>query len=184
MTLIVGLGNPEEKYKNNRHNIGFMVVDYLIDHLSAKDITKNSFYGNTFKKDDYILLKPTTYMNLSGKSVLAVKNFFKADNIIVIHDDLDLNFGAIRFKLGGGSGGHNGLKSIDSLVGNSYLRARLGIGKPEFKSMVADYVLSDFSSEEMAKLPDIIAKTAKAVLELNSSTLSKVSSKYSQKNAQ
>lgn len=181
MTLIVGLGNPGASYENNRHNIGFMVVDRLVKDLGAASISKASFQGDLFKSGDIFLLKPTTYMNLSGKSVLAVKQFYKCDNLIVIHDDLDLPFGALRYKKGGGHGGHNGLKSIDSLLGSDYVRVRMGIGKPEYKSMVADYVLSDFGSEEAEKLNAWIEKAAHATLLLREKPLDEVASKHSQK---
>jgi PTH1 family peptidyl-tRNA hydrolase len=102
-------------------------------------------------------------MNLSGKSILAVKNFYKVDEVIVIHDDLDLPFGALRFKMGGGHGGHNGLKSADAAISPEYIRVRMGIGKPEHKSQVADYVLHPFASDEQEHLSDWIAKASDAV---------------------
>ena len=111
MTLVVGLGNPDLQYKNNRHNVGFMVIDALLDdHPLAEKITKSNFKGELFKVPSMLLLKPTTYMNLSGESVRAVDDYFKPEQIIVIHDDLDLPFGTLRFKIGGGHGGHNGLR--------------------------------------------------------------------------
>ena len=118
MTLIVGFGNPDLQYKNNRHNVGFMVVDGLIDgQTSCEKITKTNFKGELFKAPSMLLLKPSTYMNLSGESVRAVSDYFKPDHVIVIHDDLDLPFGTLRFKIGGGHGGHNGLRSIDAHIG-------------------------------------------------------------------
>ena len=99
MFLIVGLGNIGEKYKNNRHNIGFCVVDSLIASLNATKQSSKDFFGELYKASQILLLKPSTFMNLSGKSVLSVKNFYKIDKILVIHDDLDLPFGAVRFKL-------------------------------------------------------------------------------------
>lgn len=181
MTLIVGLGNPGAAYEKNRHNIGFMVVDHLVGLIKASNVTKASFQGELFKSDKIHLLKPTTYMNLSGRSVLAVKQFYKIEKLIVIHDDIDLEFGSLRFKIGGGNGGHNGLKSIDSLLGREYIRVRMGVGKPEHKGMVADYVLSDFSEEESLKLGEWIEKAAKAALKLVTDSLESVSSGYSQK---
>lgn len=130
---------------------------------------------------EHFLLKPTTYMNLSGKSILAVKNFYKPDEVIVIHDDLDLPFGALRFKKGGGHGGHNGLKSADSAIGSDYIRVRMGIGKPEYKSQVADYVLNPFSSGEQESLGGWICKAADAVEALLQESCEKVSSKFSLK---
>ncbi len=181
MTLIVGLGNPGKSYEANRHNIGFMVIDYLVGELGATSVSKSSFQGDCFKSGDIYLLKPSTYMNLSGKSVLAVKQFYKIDDVIVIHDELDLPFGALRYKRGGGNGGHNGLKSIDGLIGNDYVRVRMGIGKPEHKSMVADYVLDDFSGDEKEKLDAWIAQAAKAALLLCENPVDAVASKHSQK---
>ena len=181
MTLIVGLGNPGKAYEANRHNIGFMVIDTLVGELGAPSISKASFQGDLFKAGDIYLLKPSTYMNLSGKSVLAVKQFYKIDDVIVIHDDLDLAFGALRYKKGGGHGGHNGLKSIDGVIGSDYIRVRMGIGKPEHKSMVADYVLNDFNEGEQPKLDNWIKQAAKAALMLCEKPLEEVASQHSQK---
>jgi len=183
MWLIVGLGNPGAEYERTRHNIGFMTLDHLIESSGAHKTSSSSFHGELFKKSDRLFLKPTTYMNRSGISVQAVKQFYKIeiDHIIVIHDDLDLPFGALRFKQGGGSGGHNGLKSLDAMVGNNYLRVRMGIGKPIYKSQVADYVLSDFSSEEQSVLPQWIAHTAKATDDLTHHPLDYVASHYTVK---
>lgn len=183
MFLIVGLGNPGTKYENSRHNIGFMVVDEIINNLSLSLITKKEFKGLLYKDKNLLLLKPTTFMNLSGLSVAAVKNFFKIENdkIVVIHDDIDLCFGAIRFKKDGGNGGHNGLKSIDEHIKNDYIRVRIGIGKPKDKSQIASYVLSDFSKEEKRYLKDIIKKAATATLALTQKSLDEVRSKFSQK---
>ena len=129
----------------------------------------------------HFLLKPLTYMNLSGKSILAVKNFYKIDDVIVIHDDLDLPFGALRFKVGGGHGGHNGLKSADASIGNGYTRVRMGIGKPEHKSQVADFVLSPFSDAEQSHIQEWIGKSADAVERLLKESCSDVASKCSLK---
>lgn len=183
MFLIVGLGNPGTKYENSRHNIGFMVVDEIINNLFPSLITKKEFKGLLYKDKNLLLLKPTTFMNLSGLSVSAVKNFFKIENdkIVVIHDDIDLCFGAIRFKKDGGNGGHNGLKSIDEHIKNDYIRVRIGIGKPKDKSQIASYVLSDFSKEEKRYLKDIIKKAATATLALTQKSLDEVRSKFSQK---
>ena len=120
-------------------------------------------------------------MNLSGKSILAVKNFYKMDDVIVIHDDLDLPFGALRFKIGGGHGGHNGLKSTDGAIGVEYVRVRMGIGKPLHKSQVADYVLHPFSPQEEPLLAQWIAKASDAVEMLLTSDCTTVASKCSSK---
>ncbi|SFV70615.1 Peptidyl-tRNA hydrolase [hydrothermal vent metagenome] len=183
MTLFVGLGNPGSQYEDTRHNIGFKVIDKLVDDFNARDISKTSFHGKLYRYTNSLFLKPTTFMNLSGKSVLPVKQFFKVEleDIIVIHDDIDLPFGAVRFKRGGGHGGHNGLKSIDAAITKEYLRVRVGVGKPEYKSQVADYVLHPFSKEESATLDRLIAHVAKACTHLNQDTLNEVKSKYSLK---
>ena len=182
MTLIVGLGNPDLQYKNNRHNVGFMVVDALIDgQTSCEKITKTNFKGELFKAPSMLLLKPSTYMNLSGESVRAVSDYFKPDHVIVIHDDLDLPFGTLRFKIGGGHGGHNGLRSIDAHIGVEYTRVRIGIGKPAHKSDVAKYVLSDFSVCQRKFLPEILLHVTKSVQALLLHDLKEVSLQYSLK---
>ena len=180
MTLFVGLGNPGSQYENTRHNIGFRVIDKLVDDFGARDISKTSFQGKLYRFGNRLFLKPATYMNLSGKSVQSVKQFFKIDieDIVVIHDDIDLPFGAVRFKKGGGHGGHNGLKSLDDSIGREYLRVRVGVGKPEHKSQVADYVLHDFSEDEMQKVPQLIEHLAKACKTFTSETLYGVKSSF------
>lgn len=178
MTLIVGLGNPGVSYINNRHNIGFMMVDHLVDRLEAKCVTKSSFLGDCYKSKNIILLQPTTFMNLSGKSVLSVMNFYKPQEMIVIHDDLDLNFGALKIKRGGGNGGHNGLKSIDATIGSDYIRVRMGIGKPEHKSEVSSFVLSDFNEQEKKDLDRWINHCADAVINLTKEEMKTVASKF------
>ena len=183
MTLFVGLGNPGSQYEDTRHNIGFKVIDTLVDDFGARDISKTSFQGILARASNTLFLKPTTFMNLSGKSVQPVKYFFKVEleNIIVIHDDIDLPFGAVRFKKGGGHGGHNGLKSLDALLGKEYIRIRVGVGKPEYKSQVADYVLHDFSDEEKLLLDALIAHVAKAAKGLSVEALDTIKSRYSLK---
>jgi len=181
MTLIAGLGNPGDKYENHRHNIGFMVIDHLVMALNAAPHFKTSFFGQLFKHKDIMLLKPVTYMNDSGKSVAAVSRFYKPDKIIVIHDDLDLQFGALKFKKGGSHGGHNGLKSIDAHIGSDYFRVRMGIGKPERKSQVISHVLNDFNAQEQKHLKEWITYSADAVKELCGHDLNTVASKYSAK---
>jgi PTH1 family peptidyl-tRNA hydrolase len=183
MLLIVGLGNPGTQYENTRHNIGFKVIDKLVSDFGARDISKNSFQGELFKSSNILFLKPTTFMNLSGNSVQAVKNFYKIDleDIIVIHDDIDLPFSALRFKNGGGHGGHNGLRSLDTMIGKEYSRVRMGVGKPEYKSQVADYVLHNFSLEEEKILDAWIEHVTEAIKALNSKSLDEVKSRYSLK---
>jgi PTH1 family peptidyl-tRNA hydrolase len=167
--LLVGLGNPGTEYQANRHNIGFMVIDQLVDDLKAINVTKSSFKGALYKTPHFYLLKPFTYMNLSGESVQAVKNYFKLDDVIVFHDELDIPLGSIRIKNGGSSGGHNGLKSLDAHIGVDYDRVRLGIGRPDLKSDVTKHVLGNFSKEEMPCVQKVleraveIAKESKAL---------------------
>lgn len=181
MTLIVGLGNPTDKYKNNRHNIGFMVIDKLIDDHKATNISKSAFKGELLKSKNLLFLKPQTYMNLSGESVSAVISYYKPDELIVIHDELDVAFGEIRFKIGGSSGGHNGLKSIDAHVGNDYYRIRLGIGKPEQKSDVTKHVLGNFSKEEIPCLFIVIKKACEIAIDLAISDIKTLQQKHSSK---
>ncbi len=183
MTLFVGLGNPGLQYESTRHNIGFRVIDKLVNDSNARDISKTSFQGKLNRSANSFFLKPTTYMNLSGKSLQVVKHFYKIDleDIVVIHDDIDLPFGALRFKKGGGHGGHNGLKSIDTHITKEYIRVRVGVGKPEHKSQVADYVLHDFSIEESQTLEKLIDHVAQACKLLATEELNKVKSKYSLK---
>ncbi len=177
MKLIVGLGNPGERYKLNRHNIGFLAIDYLIDKFNASKIS-SKFKGELFKSGEYLFLKPATFMNLSGESVKLVKDFYKIDNddIIVIHDDIDLKPGALKFKKGGSSGGHNGLKSIDENIGNDYHRIRIGVGRPEDKKEVINYVLSDFNEAELNCLKKHFDTIAKAIEDIKNAP-----SKYTKK---
>jgi PTH1 family peptidyl-tRNA hydrolase len=181
MTLVIGLGNPDSKYKNNRHNVGFMVIDKLVNDHNTTCINKSSFRGELFKFQNILFLKPNTYMNLSGESVRAVSDYYKPEKMIVIHDDLDLPFGTLRFKLGGGNGGHNGLKSIDAHMGKDYYRVRIGIGKPKNKQDVANYVLSDFPKMQEEKLQSILDQSVVAVKALINEDLSTISSKYTLK---
>lgn len=148
--LVVGLGNPGKEYERSRHNIGFDIVDLLCASygLGFSGLTKFNaeIASGVVDKTKLILLKPMTYMNLSGKSVLPVCSYYKISpqNIVVIHDDIDVQIGAIKYKFGGSSAGHNGLKSIDQAVGSNYHRIRVGVGRPPEKIAVADYVLGKF----------------------------------------
>ncbi len=168
MFLVTGLGNPGAKYAGNRHNVGFMVVDALADRWSApalREKFKGEFAKETFGGEDVLLLKPMTFMNLSGESVQPAMQFFKVDlaRVVVVHDELDLPFGEVRIKVGGGAAGHNGLKSIiQHGGGNGFVRVRVGIGRPR-SGRPEGYVLSDFAAIERAELPDVLEKAAKAV---------------------
>lgn len=181
MTLVVGLGNPTDKYKNNRHNIGFMVIDKLINDHNSSNITKTQFQGILHKTRNLLLLKPLTYMNLCGDSVSAVCSYYKPEQIIVAHDELDVAFGKIRFKNGGGHGGHNGIRSIDAHIGKEYDRIRLGIGKPEHKSEITAHVLSNFAKSEQSCLEKIIDKSCEIILTLQGSNIKSIQQEHSSK---
>lgn len=164
--LIVGLGNPGPQYASNRHNIGFMVADRLAERLIGG--YRQKFNGELIRGaiagEDVSILKPMTWMNLSGTSVGAAASFFKLSppEVIVIHDELDLDAGQVRVKVGGGHAGHNGLRSIFQHFGKDFVRVRCGIGRPA-KGDVTRYVLGDFRGEELIDLPEMIDKAAKAV---------------------
>jgi len=177
--LIVGLGNPGPNYAYTRHNIGFMVLDELIRRLDAQKLSSSQFEGLVYKSKNHFLLKPLTYMNLSGNSVVAVKNFYKVEDVVVIHDDLDLPFGTLRFKYGGGHGGHNGLRSTDEKISKNYARVRMGIGRPKHKGEVASYVLSNFDEKERQHLNAWIQKASDAVEFLLENSFEDTSSKFS-----
>lgn len=161
MYLFVGLGNPGNQYLLNRHNFGFMAADALRQHYNFPDY-KEKFRGvvsqGQINDKACLLLKPATYMNLSGQSVQSAMSFYKItiENVYVFHDDLDITPFKIKIKKGGSSGGHNGLKSIDQQCGKEYWRIRLGIGHPGDKNLVSPYVLSNFNQDEMKVLPVIL----------------------------
>jgi len=170
--LIVGLGNPGPGYAGNRHNAGFMVVDTLAtreggrfkSHKSRADVIEGRVAGARA-----VLAKPRSYMNESGGPVAALRSFFDVplDRVVVVHDELDIDFGAIRVKQGGGDGGHNGLRSVTKSLGsNDYLRVRFGIGRPPGRMDPADFVLRDFSAAERKELPTFLAASADAVASL------------------
>lgn len=153
MRLLVGLGNPGAKYARNRHNIGFMALDRIaVDHGFGP--WKKAFHGlvaeGRLGQEKVVLLKPETFMNLSGQSVQGAVTFYKLalNEVVVLHDELDLAPGKLRVKQGGGHAGHNGLRSIHGHLGEAYGRVRLGIGHPGHKDAVADYVLSDFAKSD------------------------------------
>ncbi|MDX9871984.1 MAG: aminoacyl-tRNA hydrolase [Clostridia bacterium] len=163
MKLIVGLGNPGARYQESRHNLGFMVIDKLAAkwgfdiHVKKHKALSGQGVWNGQK---IMLAKPQTYMNLSGEAVLEIIHFYhdKIDDLIVIHDDLDLDFGRIRFREGGGTGGHKGLHSISGLLNSpEYARLKIGIGRPAGSMPVEAFVLSSFYEHEKKILPDILA---------------------------
>lgn len=162
MWLIVGLGNPGPEYAATRHNIGFMAVDALAKALRATSFSKK-FQGEiaeaSLGNERLFLLKPLTFMNLSGKSVQAAAAFYKIppERIIVIHDELDLPLGKLRIKQGGGNNGHNGLRDIDAALGVDYWRIRLGIGHPGDKAHVHGHVLNNFTKDELPLVEKLLA---------------------------
>ncbi|MRR53611.1 MAG: aminoacyl-tRNA hydrolase [Deltaproteobacteria bacterium] len=179
--LIVGLGNPGARYQWTRHNAGFMVLDRL-SHLAGISVAKkssSSLFGEGFWQGQrLILLKPQTFMNLSGRSVAEVARFHKipGKDIIVVHDDLDISFGHVRLKKGGGHGGHNGLRSIIADFGDrDFLRLRIGIGRP-VRGDVVDYVLNPFSPVEMKDLAAVLDGAVEILESLFSDGLEKTMS--------
>jgi PTH1 family peptidyl-tRNA hydrolase len=166
--LIAGLGNPGPEYAGNRHNAGFMVADLLAERMAARfkrDRSRAAVAAGRLAGFPVTLAKPLTFMNLSGRPVAALRSFYKipAERIVVVHDELDLPFGTIRLKLGGGDNGHNGLRSVTSALGTrDYLRMRVGIGRPPGRMDAADYVLHDFSAAERKLLPEVLERAADA----------------------
>jgi PTH1 family peptidyl-tRNA hydrolase len=161
--LLVGLGNPGPEYEKTRHNVGFMMVERLADRFHAKPWQKK-FKGLCAPLEiegvSCLLLKPMTFMNLSGECVGEAARFFKLkpEMITIFHDDMDLALGQVKFKQGGGAAGHNGLKSIDAHVGNDTWRVRLGIGHPQNRDQVVDYVIGSFSKADRACMEELMEK--------------------------
>jgi len=172
MKVIAGLGNPGDRYLFTRHNLGFMVADRLALTHSLPFRRKKFdalFAEGTISGVPVILLKPQTFMNLSGTTIGPLMRFLKTDpgDLIILHDDLDLPFGSIRIKDGGGNGGHKGLQSVTEDLGtDAFLRLRLGIGKPAVKDLVEAYVLEPFSKEEIEQLPTLLEKACNAAMEI------------------
>ena len=161
MLLLVGLGNPGSNYTNTRHNIGFKIIDAINNHFKLSK-QKPKFKGllttgNIDEKKIYAI-KPLTFMNNSGICIRELIEYFKidAEDVIVFHDDLDVDFTKIKTKFGGSSAGHNGIASIDKFIGKDYSRVRVGIGKPEKKIEISDFVLTNFSDEEKIELEKVI----------------------------
>jgi len=182
--LVVGLGNPGPKYAGNRHNAGFMVVDLLAGRMGGRwkahkgraDIVEGRIAGQRA-----VLVKPRSYMNESGGPVAGVRQFYKSppDHIVVVHDELDIPFAALRVKLGGGDGGHNGLKSLRASLGTGeFLRVRVGIGRPAGRQDPADFVLRDYGSAERKELPLQLELAADAVEALITDGLEPVQNRY------
>jgi len=170
MYLFVGLGNPGYQYKNTKHNIGFEVIEYFINNNKNITYTKSLkfqgiFYEVILKKElakeanKFLMLMPLTYMNLSGISVKQVVDFYKinTNQIIVIHDDMDIKIGEFKIKFNGGSAGHNGIQSIINYIGKDFYRIRIGINRPQDKNY-KDYVLNKFSPEELIEIKNLLPK--------------------------
>lgn len=166
--LIAGLGNPGPEYSGNRHNAGFMVADLLAERMGARfkrDRSRAAVAAGRLAGFPVTLAKPLTFMNLSGRPVAALRSFYKIppERIVVVHDELDLPFGALRLKQGGGDNGHNGLRSVTAALGTrDYFRVRVGIGRPPGRMDPADFVLHDFSAAERKLVPEVLERSADA----------------------
>lgn len=171
--LVVGLGNPGEKYSATRHNIGFIVADELALRMNAKfsaskyrSLVSETRLGVGVDAPKLVLVKPQTYMNDSGDAVSPLSKYFgcSANQIIAIHDELDIPFNSIRVKIGGGDNGHNGLKSLTQSLGTAeYFRVRVGIGRPGTPQDTADYVLDNFGKSDRLIVPDLVARACDAI---------------------
>ncbi|MSP33793.1 MAG: aminoacyl-tRNA hydrolase [Rickettsiales bacterium] len=169
MHLLIGLGNIGKEYAKTRHNFGFLALDQIIAYYSlsalGKKFSSEVFVGEIAGKK-IIALKPQTYMNNSGIAALEAMQFYRIplQNTIVLHDEIDIDLGRIKTKIGGGSAGHNGLRSLDTTIGKEYWRIRLGVGRPENKEFeVSDYVLSKFTKDEMVIVEEINKKISTAI---------------------
>lgn len=184
MKLIAGLGNPGSRYQYSRHNMGFLVLDRLAETggIALNQTKFEACFGRgIIAGHPALLIKPQSYMNLSGEAVRKFFDYFRIEikDVIVVHDDLDLPFGTIRLKAGGGPGGHKGLISVIDHVGSAdFSRVRLGIGKPDRREMVEGYVLSSFSPDETGQLPRVVGKAAEMLIELLSTGIESAMCKY------
>lgn len=195
VTLIVGLGNPGDKYDRTRHNIGFMVLDHLAKRWQLTLMPERKFKGNWAEKQwqghRLYLLKPSTFMNLSGEAVIALVKWYKLppESVLVIYDDMDIPLGRIRIKPSGSAGGHNGMKSIITHLGTSnFPRLRVGIGAPKHPSKhpdqpkdpdrVVEHVLGNFNGTESKGLPDLLGLTEEAIATILTEGLDKAMSVY------
>jgi len=186
MLLLVGLGNPNPGHMNNRHNVGFLVIDAINSKFKLSK-QKPKFKGllTTGQVDEQKIyaIKPLTFMNNSGVCVKELIEYFKIEvkNVFVFHDDMDLDIGKIKVKFGGSSAGHNGIESIDKNIGKNYSRIRIGIGRPKKNSESTDHVLDDFSGEEMQNVEDVSKKIVEHLSILINKDLDLFSSKINQK---
>jgi len=185
--LVVGLGNPGRQYKNTRHNAGFLVVDRLSERLGVQ-FSRLQFRAlvvdGRYQDRKIILAKPQTYMNESGQAVGSLVRFYKItqDNIVVVHDDVDLPFGALRLRPAGGSGGQKGMGSIIERLGTQeFPRLRVGIGRPPGQMLAAAYVLQEFDRDEKQELPGVIDRAVDALLSVVTNGLEKAMNQYNAK---
>lgn len=182
--LLIGLGNPGREYKDNRHNVGFMVIDRLAVRLNAHGMklqSKAIVTSGMYADRKLILAKPQTFMNLSGQAVQGLAHFYKVPltNLMVLSDDLDLPFGTVRIRASGGAGGQRGMESvIESLGSKEFPRLRIGIGRPPGRMDPAAYVLQDFSREDLKLLPDILTHAEEAVIEFVTGGLNAAMNKF------
>lgn len=182
--LIVGLGNPGKQYSETRHNVGFKVIDFLRKKYQISEILRKKYFNGWKMKiegKDVLILKPKTYMNESGKAVKAAIDFFceKIENLVIIHDDLDIELGKMKIIRDKGPGGHKGVISvIENIGGNNFIRVRIGIGRKKIEGSYVDYVLSPFSEEEKKIINGVIEKSAEAIEEILRSSLEKAMSLY------
>lgn len=182
--LLIGLGNPGREYKDTRHNIGFMLIDHIAERIGARGMrvqSKAIVTSGLHEEHKLILAKPQTYMNLSGHSVQGLLHFYKIphSNLLVAHDDLDIPFGTIRIRPTGGPGGQRGMANTIELLGTKdFPRLRLGIGRPPGRMDPRDYVLQNFSKDELKILPEIISRAADAALEFVMNGLNAAMNKY------
>ena len=182
--LLIGLGNPGREYKDTRHNVGFMLIDHLTVRLNARGMklqSKAIVISAHYEERKIILAKPQTYMNLSGQSVQGLLHFYKIpfENLLVAHDDLDIPFGTIRIRPSGGPGGQRGMAStIEKLGTKDFPRLRLGIGRPPGRMEAKDYVLQDFSKDDMKLLPEVLGRGADAALTFVTNGLNAAMNKF------
>ncbi|MGW6518919.1 aminoacyl-tRNA hydrolase [Streptomyces sp. NPDC054962] len=187
--LIVGLGNPGPEYAMNRHNVGFMVADLLAERIGGRfkragkaqaQVVEGRLGPPCTGSRRVVLAKPMSFMNVSGGPVNALRDFYKVPvaNIVAVHDELDIDYGVLRLKLGGGDNGHNGLKSMTKVMGPDYHRVRFGIGRPPGRMQVADFVLKDFSSAERKELDYFVDRAADAAAALVLEGLERAQSTY------
>ena len=185
MLLLVGLGNPGPNSSNNRHNIGFKIIDAINNHFKLSK-QKPKFKGllttGNIESQKIYAIKPLTFMNNSGTAVKELIDYFKiaAKDVIVFHDDLDIDFGKIKAKFGGSSAGHNGIESIDKFIGKDYSRVRIGIGHPKEKAKVSNHVLDDFKEDEEDKIKEITENIVKLIPTLINKKIDLFSSQVNQ----